>query len=232
MDRPTHPAIREANVHEVRQIVEQLTTRKRPTPAKSGISRRLEATEKALRTHALIGLGTTVILAALVFISRSHPLAGTAFAISTLVLLLYMASFLLEIASGWPLFNTLHKTPFVPLFSAIEDALILDLPVVNRLLLCERAAIEYVLAQYRHERWAFEKRGAMIAGALDKLGFFPTIAAFVALALTLWSNVWARELVFVVPAFYFMNFIGYGLTQEMDRVIALLEYSLECATPA
>ena len=147
-------------------------------------------------------------------------------------MLLYMTSLLLEIVGGWSFFNTLRKTPFAPLFSAIEDALIADLPAGNRLVLCERAAIEYVLIQYRHERCAFEKRGAMIAGALDKVGFFPAIAAFVALALTLWSNVWARELVFAIPAFYFMNFIVYGLTQEMDRVIALLEYSLECIKPA
>lgn len=114
------------------------------------------------------------------------------------------------------------------MFSSIHHALTHDLPFVNQLLLCERRAVEYVLVQYRDQRLAFERRGSMLAGALDRVGLFPALAAFVVVASTLWQTnlPWVRELVFLVPAFYFINLMGYGLTQEMDRTIALLECSL------
>jgi hypothetical protein len=110
----------------------------------------------------------------------------------------------------------------------------LDLPLVNRLLACDRDAMEFVLVQYRHERVAFEKRGSLFAGQIEKVGLFPALAAFAVIATTMWhnANVWIKVILAVVPFFYFMNFLGYGLGQEMDRTIALLEYGLATRAPA
>jgi hypothetical protein len=88
--------------------------------------------------------------------------------------------------------------------------------------------MEFVLVQYRHERLAFEKRGSLLAGPIEKVGLFPALAAFAVIATTMWhnANVWIRVVLSVIPFFYFMNFWGYELRQEMDRTIALLEYCL------
>ncbi|PRD94564.1 hypothetical protein C6P77_29490 [Burkholderia ambifaria] len=92
---------------------------------------------------------------------------------------------------------------------------------------CNREAIQYVLAHYRHQRIAFERRGMMLAGSLDKIGFFPAMVAFVMLMIPTWSHLdpWIKYFALLVPAFHFLNMLSYGLTQEMDRTIALLEYA-------
>ncbi|WP_254358572.1 hypothetical protein [Paraburkholderia sp. CNPSo 3281] len=69
----------------------------------------------------------------------------------------------------------------------------------------------------------------MVAGALDKVGFFPAIAAFVGVATTLWSHseMFVRVLVVVVPAFYLMNFATWKIIQEMNRTLVVFEYALK-----
>jgi hypothetical protein len=158
----------------------------------------------------------------------SHPLAETVFAMGLLLTLLGTAMLMSPVLLSVPLLRKLYQTPFEPLFEALDDALSLDLPSVHDLAGCEREAMEYTLSQYRHQRQAFEKRGAMLAGSLDKIGFFPALVAFAMLIVPAWSHLdaWIRDFALLVPAFHFLNLLTYGLTQEMDRAIALLEYSL------
>lgn len=69
----------------------------------------------------------------------------------------------------------------------------------------------------------------MLGGQLEKVGVFPALAASAVGAIALFNSSYPclRGLIFVVLAMYFLKFFSYGVTQEMDRVIALLKYSLE-----
>jgi hypothetical protein len=228
MDQHTHPSIRDSDVREIRETVEKITTRARPERVNTGIWRLFANAEKFAFRQTLLGYSVSIILLALVPMFPGAPLLGTALSIAILATLLGIAFLVLIPVNGLPLLNTLRKTPFAPLLSLIDDAMTLDLPLVNRLMACDRYAMEFVLVQYRHERLAFEKRGSLLAGPIEKVGLFPALAAFAVIATTMWhnANAWIKVVLSVIPFFYFMNFWGYGLRQEMDRTIALLEYCL------
>lgn len=228
MDQRVPPSIRRLDIDNVREIVGRLTTRKRPERPKSVWVARVENAEKAVRALAFIGLAECLVLAFLSRVFDSHPLVETVLALSLLVTLLGLATLISPVVLSLPFFRTLYRTPFAPVLESLTDDMRLDLPLVIELMECEREAVEYVLAHYRHRRLAFEKRGMMLAGALDKMGFFPALVAFAMLMIPTWSHldVWIRELALLVPAFHFLNLLSYGLTEEMDRAIALIEYSL------
>jgi hypothetical protein len=234
MDQDTRPYIRDADVREIREIVEKITTRPRPAPVKIGIWRLFANAEQFTFMQMVFGYCTSIILLALALMFHGAPLLDTAQVITVVATFLGISFFVLVMVNGLPLVSTLRKTPFAPLLSVIDEAMTLDLPLVNRLLACDRDAMEFVLVQYRHERVAFEKRGSLFAGQIEKVGLFPALAAFAVIATTMWhnANVWIKVILAVVPFFYFMNFLGYGLGQEMDRTIALLEYGLATRAPA
>lgn len=112
---------------------------------------------------------------------------------------------------------------------SIKTATEADSAEFSKLMSCRREVVALYLLQYKHERESFERRGAMLAGALDKVGFFPAVAAFVGVATTLWahSEMFIRVLVVVVPAFYLMNFATYKIIQEMSRTLAVFEYAIQ-----
>ncbi|MDR6475085.1 hypothetical protein J2778_002579 [Paraburkholderia graminis] len=228
MDRQVRPPLSRRDIDEVKDILKQLTVRKRPVRPQSPWVSRVENAEKLVRTLALVGLAECAIMALMSRVFDSHPLAETVFAMSLLITLLGTAMLISPVVLSVPFFRTLYRTPFEPLFEALDDALSLDLPSVRELAGCEREALEYTLTQYRHQRQAFEKRGAMLAGSLDKIGFFPALVAFAMLIIPAWSHLdaWVRDFALLVPAFHFLNLLSYGLTQEMDRAIALLDYSV------
>lgn len=215
------------DIDEVKAIVRRLTIRKRSESLKSSWIIRIENTEKLVRTLAVTGLGECTILGLLSWKFNSYPLAETFLIMSLLVTFLGLAMLISPIVIALPFFRTVYRDPFAPLLENIDDASSLDLPMVLLLMRCKREAVEYVLTHYRHQRIAFEKRGMMLAGSLDKIGFFPTLAAFSMLMIPAWKHLDPRIQGFalLVPVFHFINLLSYGLNQEMDRVISLLEYS-------
>ncbi|WP_150663359.1 hypothetical protein [Pandoraea commovens] len=228
MDQRVRPTIRRQDLDQVKGIVRRLTTRKRPERHKSRWVARVENAEKLVRTLGVIGLLECVVLAIVSRIFESPALAQTVLAMSILVTLLGIALLISPVVLSVPFFRALYRTPFSPLLDSLDDDMALDLPMVLELTECDGEAVEYVLAHYRHQRNAFEKRGMMLAGALDKIGFFPALVAFAMLMIPAWGHLdaWVQSFALLVPAFHFLNLLGYGLTQEMDRTIALLEYSL------
>ena len=228
MDQHTGPSIHWQDIEEVKSAVTRLTTRKRSDQPKSGWVIRVESIERLVRTLALIGLAECVLLALLSRALDSYPLTETVLAMSILVTLLGIALFISPVVLSIPFFRTVYRAPFTPLIEALDDAIKLDLPMVLELIRCDYEAVKYVLAHYRHQRLAFERRGMMLAGSLDKIGFFPAMVAVVMLMIPTWPHVdpWIRNFALLVPAFHFVNMLSYGLTQEMDRTIALLEYCL------
>ncbi|GGA31194.1 hypothetical protein [Dyella nitratireducens] len=212
----------------VKEIVKRLTIRKRSKRPQATWIAHVENAEKLVRTLAMTGLAVCVILGLLSRTFDSYPLAETMLVMSLLVILLFLAMLISPIVVSVPFFRTMYKNPFVSLLENLDDASSLDLPMVLELMRCKREAVEYVLTHYRHQRLAFEKRGMMLAGSLDKIGFFPTLVAFAMLMIPAWAHLDRRiqDFALLVPVFHFINLLSYGLNQEMDRVISLLEYSI------
>lgn len=228
MERGKYPFVREEDVAEVREIVAKMTTRKRPEGDRTDAERWFENAATALREHAIAILAALLVLVLLSWITERDTVRDAFFAASALLGLLLIAASFIGIGGALPFLNRLRKAPYSSLLSAAKGDSQTDLPLVNMLLACNRNAVAFELAQYKHARNSFERRGALLAGAIDKVGLFPAIATFVGVASTLWSHSenLIRILVFIIPAFYFMNFLSWMLLQEMDRTIAMLEYSL------
>jgi hypothetical protein len=72
-----------------------------------------------------------------------------------------------------------------------------------------------------------------LSGALEKVGIFPAMLAYFAIASSILngSNQLVKIIVWTVPAFYCLAFIGGMLGLKMDRVIGLLEYSIKLKNP-
>jgi hypothetical protein len=216
------------DLENVKDIVWKLTTRRRPERPKSKWVMRIERAERTVRWLGVIGLAECFVLAILSQVFDSRPLALTVGVLGLLLTLLGLAMMLSPIVVGAPGCRTFLRQPFTPLFDSLNDAMVLDLDMVSELMACGRESVEYVLAHFKNQRFAFERRGMMLAGSLDRLGFFPTMVAFTLLIIPAWMHLhpWIRSFALLVPAFHFLNMLSYGLTQEMDRAIALIEYSL------
>ena len=164
---------------------------------------RIERAERTVHWLALIGLVECVVLAIVSWTFDSRPLAFTVGVLSLLVTLLILATMISPMAVAAPGYRTFFRQPFTPLFESLDDAMGLDLDTVSELMGCEREAVEYVLAHFKNERFAFERRGMMLAGSLDRLGFFPTMIAFTRLIVPVWTHLHprVRSFALLVPAF-------------------------------
>ena len=96
---------------------------------------------------------------------------------------------------------------------------------------CSQHAVQYVLAYHRYERMGYEKRTGMLSGAIDKVGIIPALAGLLLLILNLIKFPaiagWAGFIGPLLLAFYFLAMASAVMTQRMDRVISLLEYSIQ-----
>ncbi|HEF5786745.1 hypothetical protein WK80_12305 [Burkholderia multivorans] len=227
MEQLVRPSIRPEDIEEVWEIVERLTARKRAEQPISPLQARLQKLARAIRDHTVLGTLTLVGVVVLSHVYADSVWANVFRAISILIGLLAIACPLLLIGSAVPFLRQRYKTPFAQLHSRAFDDITLDLPAIAQLARCERGAVGYVLVQYRHRRQAFENRAALIAGPLSKIGLFPALGAFAIVAIKVWpiDSRWLHAMIFLIPAFYLVNFVDYELLEEMDRTIALLEYS-------
>ncbi|GJG98554.1 hypothetical protein [Cupriavidus pauculus] len=225
----TRPIVRPEDIAEVWEIVQQMTKRKVDKPKPSVWIQKLDQVILVTQESWVAGYVVLLLITALLWLLPSWPLGATALAIVALVTLLIQAMLVLVIIRGTPSVVSYVKRPTETILELVDQASRADLSATNRLARCEREAIEYVLAQFLHQRLAFEARGSMLGGQLEKVGMFPALAASAGGAIVLFNSSypWLRGLIFVVLAMYFLKFFSYGVTQEMDRVIALLKYSLE-----
>jgi hypothetical protein len=137
---------------------------------------------------------------------------------------------LAAIASGALFARDLVRSPYTFLLSLVQQTLHRNLKYVERLATCNRLAVQYVLAYYKHERNGYEKRAGMIGGAIDKVGIFPALAGLV---LLIWNLLkvpgapgWATFFGPLIFSFYMLSIATSAMTQKMDEVIALLEFSV------
>lgn len=221
-------------IQEVFAVASKMTTTKRPRLPETPLERRLTQLSELVITHATLGFLTMIVIAVLAYSSQSSPLLNTMTSVGILSILCVLIFFVLTILSTVPLLAKIRKAPYSPIFDLIELSINFDLQDIHRLKLCDKTAVQYVLMQYKYERNGLEKRGGILSGALDKVGLFPALGALALLSNGL-SNVgfgggWIQMLAPLILAFYFLNLATFGMLQKMDKVIALLEYSLASRT--
>ncbi|MHB9841146.1 hypothetical protein Q8F57_040715 [Paraburkholderia terrae] len=220
-------------ISEVFDIVKRATTEKRPERHLSRYEEILEGFSKWLLTHQLIGFSVAVALAALSFLLHDVPLANTAFATITLSQILGLVLLVVAIALSAPSFYRSFRTPFSQFFHLVESSATFNLQYVERLATCDKVAIRYALMHYEGERIAFEKRCTVLAGSIEKIGFFPALAGLGTLSISLSKlptmQAWANSLIFLILAFYMLSAAAFAMTQRQDRVIGLLKYCLDAS---
>lgn len=214
---------------EVHKIAVRLTTRKLSGRDKSPAEKWFEHAAEWMFSQSKAIVFALAVLMVLNAILGHASWGAVALVFAVLLGLVVIAASFVGIGAAFPFFNRIRKEPYAPMLWSIKAATVADSSELSKLMECRRDVVALYLLQYKHEREAFERRGAMIAGALDKVGFFPAIAAFVGVATSLWahSEMFVRVLVVVVPAFYLMNFATYQIVQEMTRTVALLEYAVK-----
>jgi len=192
---------------------------------------RLDAFNKEIMSHAMLGFVTMIVMALLAFYVKSQPLRSATLALAIIVQLFGLALLGVVTVGGFLFMWQLRKSPFGPFFSLVKAYSDMDIAFVHRLGACDKSAVQYVLTYYKYERANFEKRGSMIAGSIERIGLFPAMAALIVLVASLAKvsevATWAVMFGPLLFAFYVMLVASFPMTQKMDRVIALLEFSVQ-----
>lgn len=209
-------SVSEEEFDDIHRIVVKLTTRKLDDNEKSRLEHWLDAVEGVLRRHAIAMLLALFGLLVGSWILQREWFQDAALTAAVFIAALMIALVSLMIVGIFPFINTLRKNPYSFLHRNIRASALMDMPEMAKLLQCRRAAISVYLLHYKHERDSFERRTAMISGALDKIGFFPALAAFVSVGYSLWahSQSLVRVFVFLVPAFYIIAFLAGKLLRK------------------
>lgn len=230
MDQRIPDVVSLAEVQEVFAIVSEATTTKRPRLPETPMERHLAQLSELVMTHAMLGFVTMLVIAALAYYSHSYPLLNTTAAVGFLSILCVFVFFILTILAAIPLVVKVRKAPYSPILGLVKLAIDFDLQYARRLAICDKIAVQYVLMQYKYERNGLEKRGGVLSGSLEKIGLFPALGAVALLSVGLsnigFGNGWIQMLAPLILAFHFLNLATFGMLQKMDKVIALLEFSL------
>lgn len=227
----TPPMLDPLEIEKVRKIAQEATTvRRRPLP-QTRIEQRLDAFNKQVMSHAMLGFVTMISMALLAFYTKSQPLQSATLALGIIVQVFGLALLGLVIVGGLLFIWDLKKSPFGPFFTLVKSYADMDIEFAQRLAGCEKSAVQYVLTYYKYERANFEKRGYLIAGPVERIGMFPAMAALIVLVANLAKvsevATWAVMFGPLIFAFYVMLVATFPMIQKMDRVIGLLEFSIQ-----
>lgn len=223
------PSITEINA--VMAVVAEATKAKRPLPSASPLEQRLERIRLWLASHAKYASVVMIGTACLALYTKSQPLKEATLALGILAQLLNAAMITAMIVSGSFYLFSVFRSPYTWFIESVHTALRFDLIHVEALARCQQDAVRYVLGQYKNQRNGYERRAGMLAGSVDKIGIFPALAGLVLLVWNLLkvpgAPAWGSFFGPILLAFYFMSIASAVMTQKMDNVIVLLEYSLQ-----
>lgn len=218
-------------IKQVIRIVTKATTEKRPMLPASPLERRLESLQQWFLSHAVHAAIVMFATAILAVYSKSRPLTDTTLALAVISQVLVIAMFVAGIVSGTLFLLYVRKSPYGPFLTLVQSSAEHDLAHVTELSKCSKEAVQYMLVHYRQERNAYERRSGMLAGSIDRIGIFPALAGLVLLVSNLLkvpgSTAWGSFFGPILLAFYFLSLAAVQMTQKMDRVIALLEFSIQ-----
>jgi hypothetical protein len=222
---------REMAIRQVLEIAGRAIIAKRPKLPESHFERRMFALQQKMMAHAILPAALMCVTALLAIGFKSRPLLDTMLVFAIVCELAIIAMMGFSIVGGTPFLWRLRKAPYNPFLTFVRLSSEQELPFVDELARCQKEAVQYVLAQYKQERNAYERRAGMIAGAIDKVGIFPAIAGLVITVSNLSkvsdTTAWGSFFGPLLLAFYVLGLTSVHMTQKMDRVIALLEFSIQ-----
>lgn len=211
------------------RILSNATKRTRPEMPKG----RLEAILlKLQKISIIVGISSFSVLILLAVASiwvKSNWVLISALGVSVVTYLCAIILLLEPLVLGVPSAYRIMQNPFDGLLARMHEASVNEAKYINELLAFEVIVLEYALTQYKAERNAFERRTAILAGTLEKVGIVPAMLAYFAVASTVLKDAgqFVVVIVWTVPAFYCLAFFGGMINLKMDRVLALLELSIK-----
>jgi len=221
----------EQALRQVLDIVAKFTRAKRPSLPESAFERRWSAIQRWLMKEAIPPAIVMSVTALLAVWFKSRSLLDTMLVLAIICELLVIGMMCSSIVGGTPFLWRLRKAPYAPFLTLVELSTEKDLSIIDELSRCSKEAIQYVLVQYKHERNAFERRTGMLAGAIDKVGIFPALAGLVITVSNLVkasdSTGWGSFFGPLLLVLYVQALSAVQMIQKMDRVIALLEFSVQ-----
>jgi hypothetical protein len=237
MDQRTPQALYQESVTAVFDIISEFTLSRITLPPSDTHGNRFEKLFKFLESKGKFFFLLVVILViamigcgALGYLIKSRLLMNVSAVVYALSVAIWLAYMLAVIFASFPEIIKIFRAPLKPLLQSVRHALDVERPYRDRLELIEINAVKHVLAHYRNEREAMEKRGSLLSGAIDRIGLFPALGGVALLYLGLSAlkstNGWILMLVPVILVFHFMNFLAFGWYQKVDRIIVMLECSV------
>lgn len=221
--------LQQAHLAEVMRIVEEATSIKIPEEPRGRLWMKLEGIAKWTRDFQVMGLVFTILLTILGAGFGSRPLMNTSITVSVLTTCLGLLIVLLMMAAFLPELAHVVKNPGAAFARNVKRNIEASSRFADMLVACNKDELKYVLLLYKAERAAMERRCAFMAGAIDKMGLIPGLAAFVvvAVAIAKVQNDLVQQLIYLVPAFYLLSFLASLQFEKYDRVIVLLEFALD-----
>jgi hypothetical protein len=218
-------------IQEVMDVVTEATVAKRPLLPQTIYERRANAVGQWFFSHSMHASLLMFATAILAFYLKSVPLIDTSIALAAISNVLFFGVLCAIILGSIPFLWYVFRSPYGPFLALVKSSAYFDLKFVCALDDCSVEAVRYVLVQYRQQRNVSERRAGMVAGAIDKVGIFPALAALVILLTNLlkapgtvpWASIFGPLLL----AFNFLSIAACEMLQKMDRVIALLEFDIE-----
>jgi hypothetical protein len=226
---PVIPTVEQIN--KVMNVVAEATVAKRPLLPQTIFERRANAVGQWFFAHSVHASLLMLATAFLAFYLKSRPLIDTSIALAEISNVLFFGTLGAIILGSIPFLWYVFRSPYGPFLTFVKSSAHFDLKFVQALNDCSTEAVLYVLVQYRQQRNVSERRAGMIAGAIDKVGIFPALATLVILVTNLtkapgtvpWASIFGPLLL----AFNFLSVAACEMMQKMDRVIALLEFSIQ-----
>jgi hypothetical protein len=152
-----------------------------------------------------------------------------------LVLLMYLAVFLGQIASLFSTFSACRNA-LGSIIDRTRKCADRDAQHVNDFFKYESAALKYVLVQMKAEKTAWERHISLFAGAIEKIGIIGMIPGVAAL-ISIYTNPnnlsspWIRQiadlLIYGTPVLYIMGMWYHHLISRFDRYTMLIEMVIE-----
>ncbi len=220
--------VTEVNIKEVKVIVDEMLNAKRPTPPSSDFEKRISRLMTLVQQHGAIVFVLQIFFATCYYYwgNNASLIAMGIFGIFSM--LSGLTLLILGIIAPIPFLLQVGKSPTKHFMSLVNDAVNFDLTYAYRLSLCNMQALRYFQVQFKLERDALEKRGAMLSGTIDKTGLFPAIAGaailYGNLVTNFFSNPWLQIFPPIILGFHLLNLWIASQLSKKDRVIALIEY--------
>ncbi|MEC5161655.1 hypothetical protein [Janthinobacterium sp. CG_S6] len=240
MDDQTEPILFGEKIRGVLQIISEVTMKRTVSNNTEDSPTRIErffdriSRKEPIAAKIICGLAVIFLIFGLTaYISKLQTFFYLTIFVYCLILLVWVGVVCAVVVAGVPKVHRFIRSPYKPFMESVTVILERDMKYLKKLHMCDLGARQAVLAYYQNERNSMERRGSALSGSIDRIGLFPALATVAALAAAVSKLDQGKEFIYVIisviPFFHMFNFSAIGMYQKMDRVITLLQLSIELA---